>query len=71
MSEFRKYGMTKKELMERIQDMNDDDVITFGNGLPDRTLLTFYRFKLRDDSNPKSRIYNLEFNEQITAVIKA
>ncbi len=65
----RQYGMTKKELMDEIKDMNDDDVITFGNGLPNRKMLTFYRFKLRDDSNPKSIIYNLEFNEQIMRVI--
>lgn len=67
----RQYGMTKKELMEHIKDMNDNDVITFGNGLPNGKLLTFYRFKLRDDSNPKSLVYNLEFNEQIMKVISA
>jgi len=68
MNDFRQYGMSKKELMERIQDMNDDDIITFGNGLPNGNLLTFYRIKLMDDSNPKSLIHNFQFNELITGV---
>lgn len=70
MNEFRQYGITKKELIEQIHGMNDDDIITFGNGLPDRTLLTFYRIKLTDDSNPNSIVYNFQFNEQIVSVIK-
>lgn len=68
MKGFRQYGMTKRELMEHIKDMNDDDMITFGNGLPNGKLLTFYRIKLTDDSNPKSLIHNFQFNELITGI---
>ena len=60
--------MTKKELLEKLNGLNDDDVITFGNGLPNGNLLTFYRIKLMDDSNPKSLIHNFQFNELITGV---
>lgn len=70
MIEPREYGMTKKELIEQIEGLNDDDVITFGNGLPEHTLLTFYRIKLMNDTNPKSFVYNFQFNELITGVIK-
>lgn len=63
MSDFRQYGMTKRELLERMKDINDNDVITFGNGLPNGKLLTFHRFKLRDDTDRNSLVYSLEFNE--------
>jgi hypothetical protein len=68
MKDFRQFGMTKKELLEKLNGLNDDDVITFGNGLPNGNLLTFYRIKLMDDSNPKSLIHNFQFNELITGV---
>ncbi len=68
MNDFRKYGITKKELLKELSQLKDDDLITFGNGLPNGKLLTFYRLRLEDSSNPKSLMYNIEFNEQIMKV---
>lgn len=56
-------AMTKRELLEELECMKDDDLITFGNQLKNGKMLTFYRLKLRDSRQPN--IYNFEFNEMI------
>ncbi len=71
MKDFREYGMTKRELLKELSHLKDDDIITFGNGLPNGKFLTYYKLRLEDSSNPNSIIYNIEFNEQITKVISA
>lgn len=61
MKKIQDYAITKKELMEQMDCIRDDDLITFGNGL----MLTFYRVKQRGE-NPI--VFNIEFNEQINEV---